>query len=165
MKISFSIPGPPQGKGRPRHTKSGRTYTPLETVEAERDILRMFKLAHPRHKPFLGPVMVRVTAIFPIPAGFNAKQRAAAMAGEIFYTSKPDKDNIEKLLYDALNGHAWIDDSQCSGGCIKRYGHPPRLDVTIEELSNPVASGADIRREKKASQGQLVLGRPVKGWK
>ena len=34
--IKFTIPGPPQGKGRPRFTKSGHTYTPAKTAEYEK---------------------------------------------------------------------------------------------------------------------------------
>ena len=33
MKVKFTILGEPKGKGRPRVTKTGRAYTPKDTVQ------------------------------------------------------------------------------------------------------------------------------------
>lgn len=150
-KIFFVVPGTPVGKGRPRVLPgTNRVVTPKETARQEKLVRDEFKLQNPKHKPFTGPVIVRMTAVFPIPASFTIAQREAARAGGMYYTGKPDKDNIEKLVYDALNGLAWIDDSQVSGGCMKRYGEPPRIMVSIEELEQPVLSNGDRARRKKA---------------
>ena len=50
-KFSFSIPGRPRGKARPRFARNGRTYTPAETVAAEREIAQIWKLKFPREAP------------------------------------------------------------------------------------------------------------------
>lgn len=161
MKLNFSILGEPRGKGRPQfHRKSGRVYTPAETAAQEEWVRATFKQKFPRHRPFTGPVMVRMTAVFPIPKGFNQAQRAAAGEGRLYFTGKPDKDNIEKLVYDALNGVAWVDDGQVQGGCIKRYGSPERVDVTIEPLEGLPETNSDRRRRKQQdqrAQGKLKL--------
>lgn len=154
-KFNFSIPGRPRGKGRPRFSRNGRTYTPAETVAAEREIAQLWKLKFPREAPLSGPVMLRITAVFAIPKGFTAAQREAAMRGEIYQTGKPDFDNLAKLVSDSLNGLAWHDDAQVMGGCIKRYGEPERVDVTIEELHNPVETPVDKRRKTRAAEIKL----------
>lgn len=35
MTIEFTIPGVPQGKGRPRFTQNGATYTPKKTKDED----------------------------------------------------------------------------------------------------------------------------------
>lgn len=160
-KLKFSIGGTPKGKGRPRATAriAGTRafvsmYTPEATRRAEAMIAKAFKAAFPRHRPFTGPVMLRFTAVFETPESFTKEQKQAARRGELYHTSKPDKDNIEKLVKDALNGLAWIDDSQAQGGGIKRYGTCERIDVVIEPLPS-IGSPADRRREAALKQRKL----------
>lgn len=162
-RIAFTIDGEPQGKERPRgHAriiwqggvpKAVVTFhTPKETVQAEKAVLQAFRAAHPRHVPFAGPVLLKFVAIFAIPTSWPAKLQEAARRGTLFCMKKPDKDNIEKLIVDALSppkrrpgdqvaptpaGYAWVDDQQVMGGGLKRYGHPPRVEVWIEALTGP----------------------------
>lgn len=65
----------------------------------------------------------------------SKKKRAAMLAGEILPTKKPDYDNIEKIISDALNGVAFYDDAQIvSSGLIKVYGEIPRVEVEIRAV-------------------------------
>ena len=158
-RISFSIPGEPKGKGRPRIAPGQtRPYTPKETVNAERAIRAEFMRLFPGHKAWTGPIMLRFTAVFAIPKSFNAALRQAALEGRLYAIKKPDKDNIEKLICDALNGAAWADDAQLQGGGIKRYGHPPRVDVTLEQLAAPDLPVTPGQRRQETKQAQLRLG-------
>ena len=164
-KLSFTVPGVPKGKARPRFDpRSGRAFSSKETVAEERAIATIFKLKFPHHQPFTGAVMMRFTAVFPIPKGFSAAQRAAALEGTLLHTSTPDKDNVEKQIADAINGLAWVDDSQVMGGGMKRYGEVPRIDVTLEELDTVVASPAEKRRRTKlVRQPELALEKYRRG--
>lgn len=158
--IKFSIPGPPQGKGRPRTAPGqSRPYTPKETVLAEQRIRQIFKRKFPGMVPWTGPVMIRFTAVFEIPKSFNAALRNACLEGRVYATRKPDKDNIEKLISDALNGIAWVDDSQIQGGGVKRYGGPERVDVVLELIEGQPVTPSHDRRNAKM-QGQLALTQP-----
>lgn len=154
-KFNFSIPGRPFGWQRVIPFKGGKPYLSRETRIYKQQVRDLFAIKFPRETPITGPVMVRITAVFAIPKGFTAAQRAAALAGQLYVTKKPDKDNIEKAIYDALNGLAWQDDAQVSGGCIKRYGEPERVDVTIEELHNTVETPVDKRRKTSAAELKL----------
>lgn len=158
-RLFFSIPGEPRGKGRPRIAPGQtRPYTPKETVAAERAIRAEFIRLFPKHKPWTGPVMLRFTAVFAIPKSFNAALRQAALEGKVYAIKKCDKDNIEKLLADSLNGLAWVDDSQLQGGGIKRYGEPARTDVTLEHLSSPDLPTTPGQRRMEAKGAQMALG-------
>lgn len=151
----LSIPGRPQGKQRPSTAPGhSRPYTPAETVAAEKRIRELWKRKFPRHVPLTGPVMLRFTAVFSIPQGFTALQRASALDGRLYATVKPDKDNIEKLVCDSLNGLAYVDDAQIQGGGVKRYGSPERVDIELTELEGP--STPSIARRLNKLQLELA---------
>lgn len=132
MELTFSVPGEPRGKGRPRFS-GGRAYTDSETRAYERKIADCYRL-------FSGPVKwpdgaffeVDVTAYLPIPASASKIQQTRMATGQIIPSRKPDADNVLKAVLDALNHIAYPDDSRvhkCS--CAKFYGKEPRLVVKI----------------------------------
>lgn len=162
MRVAFTVPGKPKGKARHRTTRSGRRYTPAKTIAAEREIAYLFKLAAREiagSALMTGCVTLTTEAVFAVPRGWSKKLRAAALAGEVAYTGKPDKDNIEKLVMDALSGVAWVDDAQVDKGpVIKRYGEPERTEVIVEEhkAADGLKSPAERRREVKAASGMVA---------
>ena len=136
--IRFTVPGPPQGKGRPRFSTKGgfaRAFTPQKTVAYEGLIAMAGEAAMAGAVPFEGPMRVDAIATFAIPKSWSKKRRAEAESGTVFHTSKPDRDNIDKAIGDGLNGIIWKDDSQVAAGqTIKRYGAVPGLVVEITPL-------------------------------
>lgn len=138
--INFSIPGPPQGKARPRvvRAKSGMslTYTPDKTVRYEELVRLRYKAAANGFKfPDGAQVCVQITARFPIPKSKSKKAKAQMLQGKIKPTKKPDSDNIIKIICDALNGIAYKDDAQVvltQAG--KEYSDDPRTDVRMWEV-------------------------------
>ncbi len=161
--LRFTIPGEPRGKARPRSTakviwRDGKpeailtVHSDPEMRRLEAEVLRLFRERFPSHVPWTGAVMLRFTAVFPVPTSWPKKLQAAAMTGKLYHTSTPDKDNIEKLLVDALTppqakrgakttvsplGFAWVGDGQVQGGGVKRYGQVPRIDVELTSLEQP----------------------------
>lgn len=78
--------------------------------------------------------MVTFNAIFylPIPKSFGNANKVRAELGIIRPLSKPDKDNLEKLLYDALTSFLYKDDSCVVGGTgEKYYSCKPRTEITL----------------------------------
>ena len=51
------------------------------------------------------------------------------------HTKRPDADNVAKAIMDALNGHAYNDDSAIALLTVRKYQTTGayRLEVTIEE--------------------------------
>lgn len=132
MEMTFQVPGVPRGKGRPRFS-GGRAYTDGETRAYEKKIADCYWISR-------GPVRwpegtffeVEIIAYLPIPKSASKAQRAAMELGMVLPSRKPDVDNIEKAVLDALNGVAYPDDSRvhkCS--CAKYYGAVPRLEITL----------------------------------
>lgn len=82
--------------------------------------------------PRLGALSVRIEAGMPVPASWSQKKRSAALAGDLSHTSKPDFDNIAKIVGDSLNKIVWKDDSQivvCS--FRKFYAAAPGLTIGV----------------------------------
>lgn len=129
--INLRIPGKPTPKGRPRFTKQGRTYTDAKTKLAEQAILTAWLLTAGKRAPHAGPVFVELVATFEPPASWPKWQREMALAGEWAHTSKPDIDNLLKVI-DGLNGRAWIDDSQIVHATTrKQYGATAHTQIAI----------------------------------
>ena len=101
LNVQIMIPGEPQGKARHR-TGQGRTYTPKKTTQQEAFIRSLVLDAYPRLVPSLKPVEINILVWCRIPAAFNKARKLAAMAGELRPDKKPDQDNIQKLIYDAI---------------------------------------------------------------
>lgn len=132
MSLFFEVPLQPVGKGRPRFTRHGHAYTPTKTRDFEKAVAQAFRVAYPDHEPFTGPVSVEVYAFFAIPESWTKKKREAALAGGVPHIGRPDADNCLKVVEDALNGLAFVDDSQITDASVqKRYGSRPRVEVNI----------------------------------
>jgi Holliday junction resolvase RusA-like endonuclease len=136
--IIIELPGEPKGKGRPRHTRAGVTYTPAATRSYEASLAWTAAAAMKGRRPLEGPLRLAVEAFMPIPASWSAKKKCAALAGTISPTTRPDCDNLMKVI-DGLNHVCWVDDAQIIDARItKRYDERPRMVITI----TPIEAGA-----------------------
>lgn len=132
------VPGPPQGKARPRFSrKSGTVYTPASTRRYENKIAAAYLEETGRSGekyPAGCYVRIYIRAFFPIPKSWSKAKREKALAGEIRPDKKPDIDNIQKVVLDGLNGIAYDDDKQVVYiACKKEYANTGELWISVEE--------------------------------
>lgn len=132
--IAFVVPGVPVGKGRPRFARTGgamRAYTPEKTVCYE-NLVRLKAEAAMAGRPVLeGAVAVAIALFVTPPASWSRKRQAAALAGELRPTGRPDIDNVVKGIFDACNGVVWRDDRQAvEVRAAKGYG--PQAQASVE---------------------------------
>ncbi|MBQ7445956.1 MAG: RusA family crossover junction endodeoxyribonuclease [Clostridia bacterium] len=138
-EIYFIVYGEPQGKGRPRFSRTPygvRTYTPKETELSEARIGYVFKEEGDDFFAEAGePVEIEIVAYHKIPASASNKKKNEMVSQLIRPTKKPDWDNIGKIVTDALNGIAWHDDAQIVDARVtKRYtADKPRVEITIRK--------------------------------
>lgn len=129
MRVEFTVCGKPQGKARPRFSRrSNSIYTPKSTQAYERQIAKAYKLAANGFTFGECPVEIWITAVFP----------KAKTSKKEYPTIKPDIDNIQKAVFDGLNGIAYNDDKQILTAVIhktfcKLDGEEPRLLVAVME--------------------------------
>lgn len=135
----FTVEGRVQGKARARtfyNPRMGKmqSITPEKTKDYESLIRWSYEAAGGQ---YMGEkvLQVDIKAYYPIPKGFSKAKRESAVSGELRPTTKPDCDNIVKVILDALNGVAYYDDKQVvSVTCEKYYGERGYLFITIEEI-------------------------------
>ena len=135
--ITFTVPGQPVAKARPRATTIGgaaRLYTPGKTRDYERSVQLAATLAM-RGGPIGCAVAVSLDIRLPVPASWSKTRCADALAGRVFATSKPDADNFAKAVLDGCNGVVFLDDAQVVRlTAQKRYAETPGVDVLVTIL-------------------------------
>lgn len=137
--MQFTVNAPPQGKARARtfyNKRMGKmqSVTPEKTKSYEDLIRWSYKAAGGQ---YFGEktLSVDIMAYYAIPKSFSKKKREEAENDYIYPTTKPDCDNIAKVVLDALNGVAYYDDKQVV--CLsvnKFYGASGYLQIDISEM-------------------------------
>lgn len=83
-------------------------------------------------KPLDGPVELVVVAVYEWPKSWSIKRRAQSAGWK---TSKPDADNIGKLISDSLNCLVWTDDAIVARLEVQKvYGKKSETRVFIKPL-------------------------------
>lgn len=112
-------------------------YPDPSTAAYEKVLAQAAALKMRRVQPSSAPLCLLVIADRRIPRSWSKKDRAAALAGRILPTPKPDADNHGKII-DALNKIVWHDDAQiCDSRIIKRYSASPALTIEVREFVEP----------------------------
>lgn len=130
---SFTVPFV-RGKGRVRFVKaSGRTYTPDKTAEAMELIRHAFVGVGGERAPEGVPVRVSITTARGMP---KSRPKRLESEPDVY---KPDCDNIAKAVLDALNGVAWVDDTQVTNLVVQKFDR----DRVAEEQTHVIVSWED----------------------
>ena len=136
MMCDFEVEGKPVGKGRPRFKRMGKfvqTYTPEKTADYEKLVRLRFQNAGGMITD--KPVKIEIVAFFAPPKSARKKDKIEMLANIILPTKKPDCDNIAKIILDALNKIAYVDDSQVVELIVKkRHLAEAKVTVHIEEI-------------------------------
>jgi Holliday junction resolvase RusA-like endonuclease len=151
--IVFVIPGTARGKQRPRATRTGRVYTPAQTVNQEAYIKMLAATAMRGLAPFGGPLEATFAINVAIPKSFTKQQREKIAEGKLFPTSKPDIDNVVKLLCDAMNGVVYGDDKQIVDLFVnKMYADHAQTTVMV------TMKGTDNGHDRPERSGSMDAG-------
>ena len=139
MKVTFTVLGEPQGKGRPRFSRIGNhtiARTPEKTVLYENLIKTEYQRQCGQIR-FLdnSPLRMVINAYYSIPASASKKKQEQMAAHDIRPTKKPDCDNIFKVVADSLNQIAYHDDVQIVEAKVnKYYSRTPYVEIIISNL-------------------------------
>lgn len=132
MNVSFTIPGEIVPWAR-AGARGAQRFTPQRQKNYQAVIKSMAAEAMAGRLLIEGPVEMKIMATWPWPKAIPPKRRNVAGAGR--KPTKPDVDNIAKIVKDALNLIVWKDDAQVwSLHAWKCWGDRPGLMVSIEAL-------------------------------
>lgn len=140
--MTLTILGVPFSKQSARHTRSGMVYQTKRVKEAENSVRwQVINQLPSGFIPFSKGVKVtKLWYIFPPTKKLlGSKKRVKQLeAGKKFIkTTKPDlTDNLNKGLFDAMQGIVYNNDSQiCEiNNVMKCYGLKPRIEIVLEEV-------------------------------
>lgn len=110
-------------------------FTPAKTANYEDSVRYAAHQAMGGGLPLFGAVRVSLEIRVQIPASWSARKQGRAAAGEEHPTTKPDIDNVEKAIFDAMNGIVWRDDVQVVEVAKRKfYSHTPGVTVSVEPM-------------------------------
>jgi len=145
MSISLTVYGEPQALKRHRshlvETKDGRKFN-VEYDPSKKDKKNFLYAAIYDNKPecpFEGPIETVMVFYMPRPKNHYGTGKNSGILKKIvdfFHWKKPDGDNLQKFVWDALNGIYWKDDSQIAKWSgMKLYTDlQPRTEIVISQL-------------------------------
>lgn len=131
--IKINVPGVPVPQARPRFTRGGYVYEPSKCKDYKAVVAAAARAAMRGKTPITGPVYVYCDFVMPIPKGWSKAKKEDALNGAIQPLKRPDGDNLEKLIWDALTGIVWSDDAQIvQWAGAKWYGEPETVVKVVE---------------------------------
>lgn len=151
--ISFIVPAVPVAQPRavatnihgharvyePRTVKTATGRQPHPIAEFKAAVKMAARQAY-SGPPLDCPLIVDVTFVFPRPAGLFWKTKPMP---RLPHAKKPDRDNCDKAVLDALKGLCWVDDCQACSGRIEKWiasgSEQPHVEVRIETYAGMLA--------------------------
>lgn len=139
--LNFFVPGVVVPQSRPRFSTHGgipHAYEPeksrnyKELIRKHADIEIKNSLKNPIF--FNGYISIRIIEYRTIPKNLSKIARKEAINGVLRPATRPDLDNVIKIVLDALNNFLWGDDKQIvSIEAHKFFAESPGLEVSISE--------------------------------
>lgn len=166
-RVSFVVPAEtrdkkgrligPQAWQRAR-SRNGQHFTAKATREAKDVTSRVAERVLAGAPPLTGPLSARILFVFPALGGGPKAGRPRE-----WKATRPDSDNLAKLVLDAVNEVAFGDDGQVARLVAEKVhgatGEPPRTEVVVEQLVAP-PPGADSADD----EGVTEALRWVRAW-
>ncbi len=119
--VAFTVPSEPVAFAR-----SGGNGKVRFTPKKQRDYMALVRLAAHNamagQAPFEGPIELTIRAVYRVPSSWPKKRADVAR----WRTSKPDADNIAKLVSDACNEIVFGDDAQV-------------VELRVQKVYGPIA--------------------------
>jgi len=147
-EITLRIDTQPKAKQSFKFTKEGRKYTPSDVKMEIGNIKAQIANQLPRDWKLFSEWVVVTSLQFkyaPLKSKSKAWKAAVDKSDKIttfnfinygkcvFKTTKPDFDNLEKMLFDAMNNLVYIDDALIGAvfNMVKRYSNKPGITITL----------------------------------
>lgn len=139
-ELQIYVPSLPVPQPRPTVSTRGgfaRAYTKADSpVHAFKAAVKL--AAHNAYKgpPLSGPLWLAIECVFKRPKDMIWKTKPMP---RVRHWKRPDRDNVEKAVMDALGGLLWNDDAQVCDGPITKWiasGYEqPHVLLTLREIS------------------------------
>lgn len=130
--IQFRVPGDIVPWAR-AGSNNGMRFTPKRQGDYMATLKSLAEKAMSGKAPIDGPCELKILAVYPWPKGISPKKRGDAR--NALKISRPDIDNVGKIVKDAIQSVVFTDDARvCDELLYKRYGDIPSLEVRVRAL-------------------------------
>lgn len=133
MKIKFNV----EPMGAVRMTRKGKFVdAAAQRYLSYKTVIGFIAKRNKPNDPYKGALEASMTFYMPIPQSWTKTKQEAHKGDNVPHVCKPDIDNLEKGLYDALNKIIWNDDAQIFRvkEKAKFYSEFPRIEFEITEV-------------------------------
>lgn len=139
IELKFELK--PLAKQSFKTTKTCHSYQPKDIVDFKNAVRWLAKKQLPDIQQSASAFHVELIFVFRRPE--STKKALKQQADELNYllvkSTKPDLDNLEKAIYDALSGIVYVNDAQvCQHMTTKAWGKRDFVIIRATELTNPV---------------------------
>lgn len=156
MEIEFEVRGDPKAQKRHRHARRGeyvKVYDP--SSDDKQDFILLCRQYAPA-VPLEGPLQIKLWFCFGRPKNHFGKKGLKTSA-PLYHTTKPDVDNLIKLVLDSMKGVFWRDDTQvCSCSALKIYDPIPRVGVMLRTIDEPSQSSSTLEQSRSGARTARV---------
>lgn len=152
------VPVPKERARVVRNPQTGKiaTFTPSRTNYFSSEIKSVVDHVFRDSDPLQGPIEMSAVFRIEVPASWPKWKREAALRGWIVPTDRPDIDNLEKALLDALNQKAFKDDAYVvRREGEKTYAESAGIDVKMRPMRSFGIKVTRAEIEKALEEGFL----------
>ena len=128
MRVTFHVPGEVVPWARAGRTRQGFAFTPKRQKDYQAVVRSLAHEAMDGRPPIEGPCALKVVAFYPWPKGATLKRRHDPAGA--WKATRPDVDNLIKLVSDTLQGIAFRDDGQLARMVAEKV-HGPAAGLTV----------------------------------
>lgn len=140
FQASFQVLGVPKAQPRTKACIRGAhagVYDP-GTSEGWKARVVFAGRQHLPKAPLDGPIRVDIDLFFPRPKSISRRRDPD---GPIWMVAKPDRDNCEKAILDAMKQDGWFrDDSQVCAGEVRKFYHRkggiPGAEIAVLQMTD-----------------------------
>lgn len=155
--IKINVPSVPVPQPRPRASTFGghlRVHEPTTVKQSDgtrkphqivafKATVRLAAQQQYQGPPLTGPLRVDLVFVLPRHSNMFWKKKPTP---RYWATEKPDRDNLDKAVMDALKGLTWLDDCQVCDGRIRKVraagDEPPHVEIEIRQLDDYVTESS-----------------------
>lgn len=142
---------------RPRSSRFSGIYDPLAYYKQEL-IKKLLEVLPEDFEPCKGEIEIHIEWLrVPAKSGTTLKQLLYSFLDVLVPLTKPDNDNIEKTVYDTLNGKLWKDDSQIYYNSTKKLFSPEEATFVRMRMRNEPLEITGVATKDEKEQLQRIL--------
>lgn len=131
----FTLSGSPIPQKQTRFSCRGGFARAYDPSKKDLDMIRWQLRPFAPETPLLGPISISYLFFLPIPKSTSAVRKTHMRNRVLLPVTKPDIDNLEYLLTNAMKGIVYKDDNQvCEKHSWKVYDDMPRTEIIVKTI-------------------------------